>query len=225
MHSSLEITKAKLESMGYSIKDPWDIVDIFEKMIAQYAGSKYAVAIDNCTDAIFLCLKYLNASGDVRIPAKTYVSVPQTIIHANCKPIFEDREWDGLYKLEPFPIIDGATRFTRNMYIQDTFHCLSFHIKKILPIGKGGMILTNDEVAYKWFKLARYEGRDITVPYDEDQISMLGWNMYMPPEQAARGIELFLQTGENNKDCGGSWKYPDVRKYKIFDNNGVQNVN
>ena len=27
-------------------KDPWDIVDLFEKKIAKYTGSKYAVAVD-----------------------------------------------------------------------------------------------------------------------------------------------------------------------------------
>lgn len=216
MHSSINEIKQKLEKLNYTINDPWDIVDAFEKMVANYAGSKYAVSVDNCTDAVFLCLKYLNANGEIKVPARTYISVPQAIVHANCTPTFEDYEWSGFYKLDPYPIIDGATRFTKNMYVQDTYHCLSFHIKKTLPIGKGGMILTNDEQAYKWFKLARYEGRDITVPYDQDQINMIGWNMYMPPEQAARGIELFLQTKEQNEDCGGSWKYPDVRKYGIF---------
>ena len=41
------------------IEDAWDAVDLFEKTIAEYAGSKYAIAVDNCTDALFLCLKYL----------------------------------------------------------------------------------------------------------------------------------------------------------------------
>ena len=42
----------------YKLSDPWDVVDLFEKTLAEYAGSKYAIAIDNCTDAMFLCLKY-----------------------------------------------------------------------------------------------------------------------------------------------------------------------
>ena len=103
------------------------------------------------------------------------------------------------------------------MYIPDTYQCLSFHIKKILNIGKGGMILTNDPEAARWFKVARYEGRHIEVPYDQDEIELVGWNMYMPPEQAAYGIKKFLELGENNEDCGGSWKYNDVRRYPIFE--------
>ena len=74
----------------YELSDPWDIVDLFEKKVAEYAGSKYAVAVDNCTDGLFLCLKYLKATGEVIIPSKTYVSVPCTIIHAGCKVKFED---------------------------------------------------------------------------------------------------------------------------------------
>ena len=46
------------------------------------------------------------------------------------------------------------------MYIEDSFMCLSFHTKKHLKIGKGGMILTNSKEAVEWFKMARYEGRD-----------------------------------------------------------------
>ena len=217
MFSSIENITKKLEEKGFKINDPWDIVDIFEKSIAEYAGSKYAVALDNCTDAIFLCLKYLDAKGIVDVPAKTYVSVPQTIIHAGCTPHFVNIDWTGIYQLTPFPIIDGATRFEKGMYIPGYFQCISFHIKKILNIGKGGMILTDDENAYKWFKMAIYEGRDIKIPYDQDPISMIGWNMYMPPEQAARGLEIFWTIPEKNDDCGGSWKYHDISNLQIFD--------
>ena len=47
----------------YNLSDPWDVVDLFEKKLAEYSGSNYAVAVDNCTDALFLCLKYLKADG------------------------------------------------------------------------------------------------------------------------------------------------------------------
>lgn len=216
MYSSLDSITPILEDMGYVINDPWDVVDAFEQMISEYSGSKYAVSVDSCTNALFLCLKYLNAKGEVTIPGRTYVSVPQSIIHAGCQVSFCDDEWTGTYRLNPFPIVDGATRFKKGMYEPDTYHCLSFHIKKILGIGKGGMILTDDEQSVDWFKKARYEGRDITKLYDEDSISTLGWNMYMPPEQAAYGISKFLQLKENNEDCGGSWRYEDVRKHPLF---------
>lgn len=206
-----------LAKKGYRIRDPWDIVDLFENKVAEYAGSKYAVALDSCTNALFLSLKFLKANGDVTIPKKTYLSVPSTIMHANCKPVFENLEWSGIYRLKPYPIIDGATRFTKDMYVKNTFHCLSFHRKKVLAIGKGGMILTNDKKAYNWFKLARYNGRNERVDHKNIRnLNFLGWNMYMPPEQAARGLKIFFKTNDYNIDTGGSHTYKDISKYKIF---------
>ena len=217
MYSSLEKTISSLEKDGYVINDPWDIVEAFEHKVAKYAGSKYAVATDSCTNSLFLCLKYLNATGKVKVPKRTYLSVPQSVIHAGCEVEFTDLEWSGAYQLDPYPIIDGATRFTKDMYIKGSYQCLSFHIRKILPIAKGGMILTDDAKAVDWFKLAEYEGRDRRVPHDEmPEPTIVGWNMYMPPEQAARGIELFDRTKENNDDSGGSWKYKDISNYEIW---------
>ena len=222
MYESLEKVTKLLENQGYEINDPWDVVDAFEKKVAEYAGSKYAVSLDNCTNALFLCLKYLNAHGWLRagytitIPSRTYLSVPGTIINAGCDVKFEDIEWDGLYQLKPYTIYDSATRFRKGMYVKDSFQCLSFHMKKILPIGKGGMILTNSKKAYDWFKVARYEGRHIELTYEDDSFDMIGWNMYMPPEQAARGIMLFEECAEQNGDCGGSWRYRDISQLDIF---------
>jgi dTDP-4-amino-4,6-dideoxygalactose transaminase len=217
MYQNIDTIKRVLIERGFKIDDPWDIVKAFESLVAEYAGSKYAVAVDSCTNAMFLCLKYLNASGKIQIPKKTYISVPQLVLHAGCEIDFRDLEWEGTYRLDPYPIIDGATRFTRGMYEKGTYHCLSFHIRKILAITKGGMILTDDRDAVQWLELAEYEGRERRVPHDMmPEPTICGWNMYMPPEQAARGIELFLSLPEKNKDCGGSYKYKDLSKYSMF---------
>jgi len=202
----------------YNVKDPWDIVNLFESKIAEYAGSKYAVSVDNCTDGLFLCLKYLKASGEIIIPSRTYCSVPCTIINAGCRVKFEDIEWSGAYQLKPYPVYDGAVRFRRGMYLPNTYHCLSFHIRKHIPIGKGGMILCDDEEAYKWFRVARYEGRHIAdgVSYKDDVLDMIGWNMYMAPEQAARGLELFENTADWNPDQETSGSCKDLSEFPIY---------
>ena len=202
---------------GYNINDPWDIVDAFEDKIAKFAGSKYAVSCDSCTNAMFMCLKYLNASGVITLPERTYLSVPGLVIHAGCEVEFKDIEWTGVYPLDPYPVIDGATRLTKDMYVKNTYHCLSFHIRKILPIAKGGMILTDNKDAVEWFKRARYEGRNNRISHDSiDDIDFLGWNFYMPPEQAARGIEIFDNLPPINPDSGGSWKYKDLSNYSVW---------
>lgn len=204
----------------YNVKDAWDIVDLFEKKIAEYSGSKYAVSVDNCTNAMFLCLKYLNYTDEVIIPSKTYCSVPCTIINAGCKVRFEDREWSGAYQLKPTPIYDGAVRFKKGMYKPNTFHCLSFHIRKHLPIGKGGMILCDDVNAYNWFRVARYEGRHISdgTLYKNEKFDMIGWNMYMTPEQASRGLELFERMGDDNPDQESSGTCLDLSNFPVYEN-------
>lgn len=203
--------------------NPFKVVQMFEDEVADYTGAKYAVSVDNCTDALFLCCKYLNVN-EVTIPSKTYLSVPQSIIHAGGEVIFDKREetnsWKGIYQLKPYPIYDAAKRFTSNMYIPGTFMCLSFHIKKILKIGKGGMILTDNEDAVKWFKMARYEGRGEKL-YHEDDITMLGWNMYMTPQQASHGLSLMQNIPYNNDDLGENNGYRDLTEFSVFKKNKV----
>lgn len=198
------------------MKNPYSIVKDFEECIAEYTGAKYAVSVDNCTNAIFLCCMYLNVKRVV-LPKKTYLSVPMAVIHAGGQVKFRDIEWSGTYRLEPYPIIDAAKRFTSGMYIDGTFMCLSFHIKKHLKIGKGGMILTDDINAVEWFKKARYEGRN-EVLYHNDDIDMLGWNMYMTPQQAAHGLALMQNMPKDNKDLGENNGYKDLTEFTIFKN-------
>ena len=93
----------------------------------------------------------------------------------------------------------------------------SFQIKKRVPIGRGGAIITNDVDAYNWLIKARYDGRDLN-KYNqwEDPLSMIGWHFYMTPEDAARGIILMDNIPEYNPDSG-SWKnYADMRNKKVW---------
>lgn len=197
------------------LHNPYKIVQMFEEEIAHYAGSKYAVSVDSCTNALFLCCKYLDVK-EVIIPKRTYLSVPMAVIHAGGTPVFKHVEWSGIYRLDPYPIIDAAKRFTAGMYIQDSFMCLSFHIKKHLKIGKGGMILTNDAAAVEWFKKARYEGRSAKM-YHEDDIDTIGWNFYMTPQQAAHGLALMQNMVQDNPDLPEGNGYRDLTEFKVFE--------
>ena len=39
--------------------NPYKIVKLFEDEISNFTGSKYAISIDSCTNALFLICKYL----------------------------------------------------------------------------------------------------------------------------------------------------------------------
>lgn len=198
-----------------SIKhNPYKIVQMFEEEVAEYTGAPFAVAVDSCTNALFLSCKYLDVK-EVTIPKRTYLSVPMSIIHSGGEVVFEDKDWQGIYQLKPYPIYDSAKRFTSDMYIPGTFMCLSFHIKKQLAISKGGMILTDNYKAVEWFRKARYEGRG-EVNYKDDMIDMLGWNMYMTPQQAAHGLALMQNYPEHAPDLEENNGYRDLTEFPVF---------
>jgi dTDP-4-amino-4,6-dideoxygalactose transaminase len=203
------------ENLNYeSIHNPFKVVQMFEEEIANYCGSKYAVAVDSCSNALFLSCLYHKVQK-VIIPQKTYLSVPQSIINAGGSVVLKDLEWSGNYYLEPYSIIDSALRFTSNMYIPETLMCLSFHFKKHLPIGKGGAILTDDIAAYEWLKKMRYEGRSET-SYWYDEIKFVGWNMYMTPSEAAIGLCLMQNISLINEDLREPNGYRNLNDFLSF---------
>ena len=213
-----------IKEKGYQWEDPRDIIGIFENKLADYAGSKFAVLTDCCSNALFLTLQFrlftkeLSLGQKIEIPCKTYASVPMQIIHSGLKPIFREVTWTGVYELKNANIFDSAGRFTEGMYTQDdSLHVLSFQIKKRLPIGKGGAILTNSPIAYNWLKLASYDGRNLNSDYNStNHIQMLGWHYYMTPEDAARGILIMDQLPRTNPDSMSFENYTDLSRLPVF---------
>ena len=202
----------------------YNITKDFEQSLCDYTGAPYAVTIDNQSNALFLALMYENIKGQtIKIPSRTYPSVPCEIIHAGGRVEFKEVEGltlKGAYQLEPTKVWDSALRFTTGMYIPNTHKCISFTGPyKHLKLGKGGAILTDDYDAYKWFKRARYSGRN-ECSYHDDEFDMLGWNFYMMPEIASRGLLLMNQfyqldgTPKQNEDLELS--YPDLSKFDIY---------
>lgn len=202
----------------------YKITEEFEEKLAKYTGAPYAVTLDNQSNALFLTLYYQNIRGQtISIPSRTYPSVPCEIIHAGGKVNFEPVEGKtikGAYQLKPTRTWDSALRFTANMYIPNSFMCISFTGPyKHFKLSKGGAILTDDLHAYHWFKRARYSGRR-ECSYHDDNFDMLGWNFYMMPELAARGLLLMNQfynmdgTPKNNEDL--ELPYPDLSKFDVY---------
>lgn len=176
-------------------------VEEFEQIIANYCGSRYAVAVDSCTNALYLSLLYCIQNNEIPddktifLPKRTYHQVPRAIIRAGLKIKFEDHIWLSAYPLLPTRIYDSAVYFNKDIYIPDTLYCLSFNYRKSLPIGKGGMILVDKSKEKNWLDKERYNDY-----------------LYMTPEQASRGISLF--EGLNKKYS--YLDYPDLSKWEDF---------
>ena len=194
--------------------NPYEAVREFESQLSDYTGAPYVVCVDSSTDALFLCCYRLKVDV-VTIPKHTYLSVPMSVIHSGGQVEFEDLEWSGIYQLKPYSIWDSAKRMKRNMYVKGSYMTLSFHIQKHIPIGKGGAILCDNKDDYEWFKKARYEGRS-EVSYHEDDIEFCGWNMYMTPQEAVRGMELLRGLPDDSDDLVENPPYRDLTTFKVF---------
>jgi len=202
------------------------ITEEFEQALADYTGAPYVVTVDNQSNGLFLALMYEKVYGqEITIPCRTYPSVPCEIIHAGAKVNFKPVEGTtlkGAYQLEPTNVWDAALSFTADMYKSGTHMCVSFTGPyKHFKLSKGGAILTDNEDAYKWFKRARYSGRN-ECSYHEDNLDMIGWNFYMMPELATRGLLLMGQfynidgTKKHNEDS--ELPYPDLSKFEVYTN-------
>ena len=211
------------------MKNIYDITNEFEKRLGEYTGAPYVVTLDNQSNGLFLALYYENyvkksiKTDTITIPNRTYPSVPCEIIHAGLKVKFkqvEGKTIKGAYNLEGSNVWDSALSFTSEMYKPNTHMCISFTGPyKHFKLSKGGAILTDDYEAYLWFRRARYSGRR-ECSYHDDNLDMLGWNFYMIPELAARGLLLMNQfyngagKPKHNKDL--ELPYPDLSQFPIY---------
>ena len=197
--------------------DAYKVVRDFEEAIAEFTGASFAVSVESGSAAIFLSCLYCKVKdiSEIIIPKLTYPSVPASIINAGGRVAFRDIEWQhqGYYQLVFTNIIDSAKRLSRKMYKPNRLTCLSFHAHKPLGIGRGGMILTDDEKAVEWLKRARFDGRHEQSLHN-DKLTMVGWNMYMAPEQAARGLDVLQWLPD--KTIAPPDPYQDLSKYKFY---------
>jgi dTDP-4-amino-4,6-dideoxygalactose transaminase len=206
----------------------YKITEEFEEKLAHYTGARFAVTLDNMSNGLFLALYYENkikerTEATITIPNRTYPSVPCEIIHAGLKVGFDQvkgKTIKGAYQLKGSNVWDSALTFTADIYKPNTHMCVSFTGPyKHFKLSKGGAILTDDHEAYLWFKRARYSGRR-EMSYHDDNLDMLGWNFYMMPELAARGLLLMNQfynvDGSKKHNVDLELPYPDLSKFKIY---------
>jgi len=207
----------------------YKITEDFEKALGDYTGATYVVTVDNMSNALFLALYYEKnvkksiESDTITIPCRTYPSVPCEIIHAGLKVGFETVEGKtikGMYQLKGSNVWDSALCFTADMYKPEQHICVSFTGPyKHFKLSKGGAILTDSLEAYHWFKRARYSGRR-ECSYHDDYLDMIGWNFYMMPELAARGLLLMNQfynlDGSKKHNVDLELPYPDLSQFKVY---------
>lgn len=190
--------------------EPYKVTQDLEEALCDYTGSKYACCVNSCSAALFLAVKWClhDWPPQVSIPKRTYVSVPQSIIHAGGKVSYREETWRGAYQLKPLPIWDCARRFTSGMFEKGTFQCVSFSSSKILGIEQGGAILHDIPIAQDWFKKMRFDGRTEGKSQMDDKF-ILGHHLIMLPSIAAQTLLKLYHLSKHNEDLP-EIEYPDL---------------
>jgi perosamine synthetase len=211
----------------------------FEQKFAEYTGTKYAVAVSNCTTALHLSMivSGIKAGDEVICPSMSYIATANSIKYVGATPVFAeinplnynldlaDTERKITDKTKAILLvhqigmpadIDGFTRLAEKhslALIEDaacaagsayrgkkigshsSLVCFSFHPRKVISTGDGGMITTNNEAYYQRMKLLRQHGMSVNdrVRHESSKILFedhleVGYNYRMTDIQASVGI-------------------------------------
>jgi dTDP-4-amino-4,6-dideoxygalactose transaminase len=193
------------------------IVENFQRTIADYFGAPYAVATDSCTHAIELCLRHLGAKK-VASPEWTYLSVPMTFIKLGLDWQWQDIKWTQNYTIPGTNIVDAATQWEENGYQSGTFMCISFQHQKHLSLGRGGMILCDNEQDCTVLSKMSYDGRHITTSWYEQNIDTVGYHYYMTPETAQLGLAKFATVRDQAPVIWNWQRYRYLPELEVFQN-------
>jgi perosamine synthetase len=215
-------------------------VQEFEEKFSLYTGSKYAVAVSNCTTALHLAMivSGVGPGDEVICPSMSYIATANCIKYVGATPVFAEIN-PTTYNID---IADAASKITSKTkailivhqvgmpadidafkILCDQHHlkliedaacaagsayknkkigshsdivCFSFHPRKVVSTGDGGMITTNNEDHYNRLKLLRQHGMSINdrVRHESSTIIFedhleVGYNYRMTDIQAAVGIK------------------------------------
>ncbi len=211
----------------------------FESAFADHHHLKHALAVTSCTTGLQLILAGLGVGpGDeVIVPAFTWVSTANVVVHCGATPIFVDIDLKT-YNIDPQQVkskISGNTRAIIAVHlfglcadmgairkaagdipiIEDAACAVgasspegyaggigvaasfSFHPRKTITTGEGGMVTTQDAALAKKMDVLRNHGASISEeqrhhgpkPYILPDFSTCGFNFRMTDIQATIGVE------------------------------------
>lgn len=220
-------------------------VAAFEKEFAQYVGAKYAIALCNGTATLHTAMAALGVRpGDrVAVPPLTMSATTIAVLHAGAVPVFRDVDRDTwlmayLSPFSPFAVpvslfgLHFAGRARGGSAVDDaaqtlrphggaSFTSYSFQASKILALGEGGMLVTNDEAlaqAAREFSSLGYRMRADQPRIDPAALKeptyerhhTLGWNYRMNDTTAGEGrllLELAPHLLAQRRDAAAHYAF------------------
>lgn len=196
-----------------------DDVEKFEKNLAKFVGTKYAVALNSGTDALYLALKALGIKNTdkVSVPSHTFVATAQVVAQAGAESVlFDLGETRTKYLANIFMVSHIAGELSvlpdipSEQIIEDACQaigaiknptsaaqCWSFYPAKILgAFGDAGALTTNNESIYNYVKEARnhfktnYSEWGINSRMDNLQAAILNIKFKYLPQTLERRQEI-----------------------------------
>lgn len=212
----------------------------FEEKFAAYVGSKYAVALSNCTTALHLSMIVagVSAGDEVICPSMSYIATANCIKYVGATPVFaevnpvtynidvEDArkkitpktkailivhqigmpadidafralcDEHNLVLIEDAACAAGSSYKDKKIGSHSDLVCFSFHPRKVITTGDGGMITTSNEAYMQRLKLLRQHGMSVNdrVRHLSDKVIIedhleVGFNYRLTDIQAAVGIK------------------------------------
>lgn len=187
-----EVFSTKFLTEGNTTKE-------FERVVADYVGTKHAIAVTSCTTGLHAVLECLDIKGqDVIVPDYTYPATAEAVILAGGNPVLVDVELEsmnmnseileqsfhedmtvfspvswagvpleskiydlskklGLRMLEDSACSLGAMIGDTHVGKIADYSVFSFHPRKVITTGEGGMITTDDdEIAEKCYSYKHF---------------------------------------------------------------------
>ena len=215
-------------------------VQEFEEKFAAYVGSKYAVALSNCTTALHLAMIVAGIGKDDEVicPSMSYVATANSILYVGAKAVFAEVNPEtynidvkdverlitpktkailivhqigmpadidafkalcdkhNLKLIEDAACAAGSSYKGKKIGSHSDLVCFSFHPRKVITTGDGGMVTTNNEAYYNRMKLLRQHAMSVNdrVRHSSSKIIFedhveVGYNYRMTDIQAAVGIK------------------------------------
>jgi perosamine synthetase len=218
---------ARVLRSGYLVQG--EQVAEFERLVAEYVGVRYAVAVSSGTAALHLALLALGIGpGDeVIVPDFTFPATANVVQLVGAKPVFVDIDLDT-FNLDVTQLRPAITRRTRAimpvhlfgqpadlepilhmaqqhalLVIEDAacalgaeYHgcrcgaighvgCFSFHPRKAITTGEGGMVVTNDGTVAE--QVRRWRNHGMVAVEGHYQFACAGFNYRLTNFQGALG--------------------------------------
>ncbi len=170
----------------------------FENAFAKYVGAKYAVAVNSCTNGIFLALKSLKEKVTCTIPSLVTTRFLNAVEMAGCDYKFTDNvKWVGDSYILSNRFRLGYLQPDYGCTIQDSAQkvepctCNDYHTKRLTiysfyptkPVGGicGGVAVSNDKERIDWIRQAAHFGEKLSDNNNswESKTGFKGYQMFM----------------------------------------------